>query len=206
MFLKKRNVLILSVLLILGLAVGLSLSFTRPGEAKVTTGPGKYFPLTKDSYWIYQGIGNEFASFQRTVVYASGNRGQIEEAGGDISGSIYQSTPCSVTRIYFSPEQYQRKNLLNVAPNDNTIIINTPLSKGTVWHTSDGNRTITSTTATVNTPAGRFKNCLVVKLQGDGYTNTEYFAPRVGMVKRVSRGSDDSYVVTSTLKKYSIKK
>jgi len=203
---KKRNVILLSALLILGLAVGLSLSVADTSEAKITAGPGKYFPLTKGSYWVYEGSGNEFASFKRTVVYASGNRGQIEEAGGDISGSVYQANPCAVTRIYFSPEQYQRKNLLDATPNDNTMLISTPLSKGTIWYSPEGTRTITSTTATVTTPAGRFKNCLAVRLNGDGYTITEYYAPRVGMVKRVYRPTNGDDIISSTLKKYSIKK
>ncbi|MGE5380718.1 MAG: hypothetical protein ACM3NT_06575 [Methylocystaceae bacterium] len=203
---KKWNVIILSSLLILGLAFGLSLSFARTGEAKIATGPSKYFPLTVGSYWIYEGTGNEFASFKRTVVYAQGNRGQIEEAGGDISGSVFLTNQCAVTRIYFSPEQYQRKNLLNATPNDNTIIINTPLSKGTIWYTREGTRTITSLNTRVETPAGQFKNCLAVKLQGDGYTITEYFAPRIGMVKRVYRSPGNDNEITSALKKYLIKK
>jgi len=203
---KKRNVIILSSLLILGLTLGICFSFSGTSEAKATSGPGKYFPLTKGSYWVYEGIGNEFASFKRTVVYASGNRGQIEEAGGDLSGSVYMANACTVTRIYFSPEQYQRKNLLSETPNDNTDIIYAPLSKGTIWYTNEGTRSITSTTTTVTTPAGRFKNCLVVKLTGDGYTITEFFAPRVGMVKRVYRSNTDDTVISSTLKKYVIKK
>jgi germination protein M len=104
-----------------------------PTEAEESN-PKDYFPLTQGSTWQYLGEGNEYASFTREVLYAEGNKSQIkEDNGGTVSTSIYQITADAVTRIYFTGEDYEPKNILNQPGNENIVILKGPLKPGTKW-------------------------------------------------------------------------
>jgi len=168
--------------------------------------PGDYFPLQAGSTWTYQGSGNEFASFERQVEYVKNDFAQVREAnGGTISSSIYRFSDSAVTRVYSKGESYDSTNALEngFASNDNTVIIQAPLNKGSNWQNDDNiKREIVSLSASVATPAGTFKNCLHIKWYGSDYVTNEYYAKGVGLVKRefISGGQ----TISSTLEKYTL--
>ncbi|MFY9473644.1 MAG: hypothetical protein WAQ00_08720, partial [Tepidanaerobacteraceae bacterium] len=99
--------------------------------------------------------------------------------------------------------EYNETNFLDEEPNDNLVILKKPLKVGSKWETPQGSREIVEIDATVDTPAGKFEDCIKVRISMENSTSNEYFKRGVGMVKRefVSEGT----TVTSTLEKYEIK-
>lgn len=165
--------------------------------------PGDYFPLTVKSTWQYQGEGNEFASFTREVLFVRGNRGQImENNGGTVLAVVFEVADSAVTRVFTQPETYDRVNLLDRPSNESVIILKAPLTVGTKWKDPNGEREIVAVNAAVSTPAGKFENCVKVKIAGKESTVYEYFREGVGMVKREFISGETR--VTSTLEKYNI--
>ncbi|MHB1421399.1 MAG: TapB family protein [Bacillota bacterium] len=180
----------------------------QDGQTTTISTPGDYFPLTKGSTWDYEGTGNEYASFTREVLFTEGDLAQITESNGgtDIT-RIYKTTDEAVISIFNMGESYTRENMLNQKPNENTTILMSPLVKGTKWIGKNVEREIVDTSATVETPAGVFKDCLKVTVinreQGVDSTVYEYYAKGVGMVKEEFIFSGE-IAVTSSLKAYHI--
>lgn len=177
---------------------------TPAPKKEIVKKPGDYFPLTKGSTWQYRGEGNEYASFNRQVLYTEDNRAQIrEDNGGSVSAAIFEITDSAVIRTFFQGESYGTENLLEQQGKESVTILKTPLKVGTKWQEPTGDREITAVNAEVYTPAGTFKNCIKVKVANQDSSVFEYFKDGVGMIKREFISGETS--VTSTLEKYDIK-
>jgi len=163
-----------------------------------------YFLLTEDSTWQYLGEGLEYSSFSRKVLFVEGNRAQVsEDNGGTVAASIFEITEDAIVRTFFQGEEYDQRNLMDEASNDNLVILKTPLKVGTKWGTKEGVREIVEVNAAVDTPAGKFEDCIKVSIKQENSTMSEYFKAGVGMVKR--EYDSDGLKITSTLEKYEIK-
>ncbi|HZK84719.1 MAG TPA: hypothetical protein VFC58_08595 [Desulfosporosinus sp.] len=163
--------------------------------------PGDFFPVVANSTWEYQGEGNEYATFNRKIVFTGDNLAQIrEDNGGTVSASVFKISSDAVTRIFFIGEAYEQKNHLKSPSNQNLIILKAPLKVGTKWNEPNGTREIVDLNATVATPAGTFAQCLKVKITNDNSTLYEYFKSGIGMVKREFISGDSK--VTSSLKNH----
>ncbi len=170
-----------------------------PSREKV----GGFFPLKAGNLWQYLGEGNEYATFKREVLYAKGDRAQIkEDNGGTVSTAVFRTTDSELTRIFFRGEAYEETNYLEHEPEENVVILKAPIAVGTRWDTPNGTREIVDVNATVDAPAGKFANCLKVKVTGSNFTIFEYFKEEVGMVKREFISGDTR--VTSTLESFKI--
>ena len=182
---------------------------TKPEPNPVVTKaelPADYFPSTAGSYWEYEGAGNEYATFTRKVLFAKGNLAQTsEDNGGTVATRIIETTDSAVKVIYFAGEDYEPKNLLetNFTANSSSIILQAPIKVGTAWADKDGNKSIIAIDAAVDTPAGKFDNCVKVKFAGQNDTIYQYYKKGIGMVKQEFISGNTT--ITSTLKKYQIK-
>jgi hypothetical protein len=180
---------------------------TQPGtNVVVDTPPGQFYPLTVGSTWEYEGAGNEFASFTRKVVFAQGNLAQTsEDNGGTVTTRIVQTNENAVTVVYFSGEDYQPQNKLadGFTSNENDILLQAPVKVGTTWASKNANKSIVSITESIDTPAGKFDNCVKVKFTGQNDTIYQYYKSGVGLVKQEFISGNTA--ITSTLKKYDIK-
>jgi len=179
----------------------------QPGmNVVVDIPPGQYFPLTAGSTWEYEGSGNEFASFTRQVAFAQGNLAQTtEDNGGTVITRIIQTNENALTVVYFSGEDYQPQNMIasGFTSNENDILLQAPVKVGTTWVSKNINKSVVSTTEMVDTPAGKFENCVKVKFAGQNDTIYQYYKAGIGLVKQEFISGNTS--VTSTLKKYDIK-
>ncbi len=181
----------------------------QPGQPEPTkeedqAKPGDYFPLTQGSTWQYLGEGNEYASFSREVMYVEGNKSQIkEDNGGTVSTSVYQITPNAATRVYFKGEDYEQANILKQPGNQNIAILKAPIKPGAKWTAGNSTREIVDITASVNTPAGKFDNCIKVKITENQSTWYEYYKKGIGLVKREFLLENDQ--ISSILASYTIK-
>ena len=179
----------------------------QPNQVTQTELPSDYYPLTVGSYWEYEGMGNEFAGFTRKVLLSKGNLAQTtEDNGGTVSTRIFETTDKAVKVIYFSGEDYEPENLLETdfSTNENDIILQAPIEAGTAWESKDNVRkSIAATDAVVDSPAGKFENCIKVESAGPNSTIYQYFKKDIGMVKQEFISGET--LVTSTLKSYEIK-
>ncbi|MHB8122571.1 MAG: hypothetical protein ACYDG4_10495 [Desulfuromonadaceae bacterium] len=177
----------------------------RPGEQTPAKAPSvaEYFPLTQGSTWEYQGEGNEYASFTREVIFTGINHAQMmENNGGTVLAVVFEAKNDSVIRTYRQGEVYEKINLLDRQPNDNTVILKGPIKVGTKWEGNGSVMEIADISAVVDTPVGKFDNCVKVKITYKDSSVFEYYKVGVGMVKREFVSGDSR--VSSTLKKYKI--
>lgn len=179
------------------------LSELNPGEIKQNeeTNPGDFFPLSAGLSWEYQGEGNEYASFNRKVVFTKDNLAQIrEDNGGTVSAAVFKTTDDAITRIFFMGEAYGEENFLDSPPKENIVILKQPLQVGTKWEETNGVREIVDVNASVSTPAGNFEKCIKVKISNENSILYEYFKQGIGMVKREFISGETR--ITSSLVKF----
>lgn len=163
-----------------------------------------YFPATVGSVWQYQGEGNEYATFQRKVLFREGNRAQLQDDnGGTLHDNITEFRPEGLVRTFNQASTGQTKNLLATSPTEQTYLLITPLQVGTKWNVPEGLREVVDVNATVATPAGTFHKCIQVQITSQDSVVNEYYASGIGLVKQDYQAGDQ--VVTSLLAQYSIK-
>lgn len=169
--------------------------------------PADYFPVSIGNSWEFQGIGNEYATFNQEVIYQKDDRAQFKiNNGATISKAIYKISPDNITRILQIFESYDDENLLEKGfdANDNTIIIKTPLEIGTNWEVPVGTREIVGVESNIITPAGNFTDCIIIKCEFNETEGImyEYYQKGVGLVK--SEYILDDFKIISSLQKYNI--
>lgn len=156
-----------------------------------------YFPMRADTQYEYEGSGNEFASYKEHVDYIENNKFQRRvDNGGRVVAEVIEVGSGEVKKILSRPEMYYRENLIRFNPEEEDIILKAPIKVGTEWNVEVGARKITSVSADVSTPSGKYKAIEVVT-KGDSVETTHYYAKGVGLVKSVfkSEGSEVSSVL-----------
>jgi len=166
-----------------------------------------YLPLTKGSTWDYEGEGNEYASFKRAVLFTKGNLAQTsDDNGGTVITRIIETSDNGLKILYFLPEDYQPSNLLetSITANSQNLMIKNPIQVGTNWIDSDGKKEIAALDAVIDSPLGKFDNCLKIKISSERDTSIvyQYYKKGVGMVKQEFVSGDTT--ISSTLKKYKV--
>jgi hypothetical protein len=159
-----------------------------------------YFPMQTDTMYFYEGVGNEFASYNLYNDYLSEDKVQqrISNAGTEAI-RVIELKEGKLTRVFYRGEAYYRENFLNTVEGDPEIMLMEPLIVGNFW-TLKGSvkRTITNTEAEIATPIGSFKTIEVTTDTPQG-KNLDYYAKNIGLVKSVFKSGEIE--VTSTLKK-----
>ncbi|HWQ80110.1 MAG TPA: GerMN domain-containing protein [Anaerovoracaceae bacterium] len=167
------------------------------GEAEKSI--ADYFPLMENVKYVYEGKGNEFASYTVYTDYITGNKAQQRvENGGTVSAHVYEVENGKVTLLQAKGEGYYRENMIAQAEGPGEVRLMEPLEKGTTWTLDDGSeRTITGTETEVKTPAGTFTCIEVLTESSDGVT-IDYYARNIGLVKTIFQSG--GMEVSSTLK------
>lgn len=161
-----------------------------------------YYPLISDTEYIYEGMGNEYASFTMYIDYLDSDRGRMQTRtnnGGTETVRVIEVNDKAVTVIYVINESYYRDNLLNKegAEGQEEILLQDPLIIGTNWELPDGRkRSITATDVDIQTPSGNYK-ALEVTTESIDSKVMDYYAKEVGLVKSIFQSGDME--VTSTL-------
>ncbi len=197
----SKKLYIILLILILGALSLTGCPGQKPTDASLS--PMDYFPLPEGALWTYAGEGNEFAAFSRQVVAVEDSLAQVQEdTGGAVGTAIFSSTAEEIVRIFWEGEQSGLEIGITAEPNDNTIIIKAPIELGQKWNNQGHSREIVGLNEVVETPAGRFENCLKLEIIFPQSKIYEYYQPGVGLVKRefISEG----FTVTSSLAEYSL--
>lgn len=198
----KKNIVIFSFILLLIFSFGCASNITDKNADKDSQNlkVEEYYPIKENVKYIYEGNGNEYASYNIYIDYTSESRLQQRvDNGGTVMAKVIEISDGKVTRLLSRGEAYYRENLLNTKGEAEEILLMEPLVKGTSWTLNDSRvRTITDTSANIETPSGTYK-AMEVTTEGLKDRTIDYYAKGVGLVKSVfiSEGME----VTSSLSK-----
>jgi spore germination protein GerM len=168
----------------------------------ISTSPkiSDYYPFKENVKYTYEGMGNEYASYNTIVDFIEGNRIQLRiNNGGTEIVKVLENKDGQLTMILQRGECYYRENLTQNTGDKSEVILKEPLAKGTAWNLADNRkRSITNIDVEITTPLGTYKT-LEVTTEGKADKTVDYYAPNIGLVKSVftSNGTE----VSSTLKK-----
>jgi len=145
-----------------------------------------YFPIKENTRYLYEGKGNEFASYDVYIDYISGGKVQQRvDNGGTVTAKVVELKDGNLTMLLSKEETYYRENLLGKTSDEEEILLMEPLVKGTTWTLKDSRvRTITNTLVDVTTPAGNYK-AIEVTTEGPNDKSMDYYAKNMGLVKSV---------------------
>lgn len=148
-----------------------------------------YYPLLKDTEYVYAGEGNEFAAFHSYADFldAEKNRVQIRTAnGGTETVRVIEIRDGKLWVIKSLSECYYRDNFLDTtADGQSEILLMEPLIEGTEWTLPTGERRfISAVGVSIDTPLGNYQ-ALEVTTQYIDSVAKDYYAPQVGLVQSV---------------------
>lgn len=164
--------------------------------------------LEEGNYWKYNGYGNEYASLERKVLYKEGNRVQIIDGNpGTTMVTIYEITDEKVSVVYSEGEFYEETNILSTENNMDQPILVAPIKENETWESNGNKYTIISVNESVETDAGNFEECVLVKVEypeNPAYSNI-YYKADLGMVKQDYIDEESDFKVTTVLSEYQVK-
>lgn len=177
-----------------------------PVNEKPKVDISEYLPLKEGNKWIYEGIGNEFASYTQEVTHEKDNKYQVTVFSGTVTANRYVVTEDSILHTYREHEYYDDTSILDNPANIDAVLLKLPLEVGSQW-VSDGNpHEVFSINSTIQVPAGTFTDCLVIKItyKDSGNSSFMYYKKGVGMVKS-EYVLDNDEKIQSLLKEYTIR-
>lgn len=156
-----------------------------------------YYPMKPNTLYIYEGTGNEFASYSLWTDYIKDNKVQLRmESGGTVSSKVIENTNSELKLVFQQEETYYREDFTSKKANKEEILLKEPLVKGTQWTVSkEETRTITNLNTEVSTPSGSYK-ALEVTTKGKDSERIDYYVLNIGLVKSVFK-SNGTEVVSS---------
>jgi hypothetical protein len=163
-----------------------------------------YFPFNENVRMVYEGQGNEFASYTTYVDYINDDKIQIRtNNGGTEVVKVLQNTDGSLIEINSWGEIFYKSDLIGEEANLSDVLLKEPLAEGTMWNLSDGSqREITGLTVAIETPYGSFE-ALEVTTTKDGETvQKQYYVLDIGLVKTITLVEDEE--ISSSLKEMNI--
>lgn len=164
----------------------------------------EYFQIQADTEYIYEGKGNEYASYTRFTDFVdeAENKVQIRSNnGGTETVDVIQIKDGKVSVIYTAHECYYRDSFMDKTEVENKteVLLMEPLAVGTKWTLSDGStRSITALDTDIDTPSGKYK-AIEVTTKSKGSITRDYYAPKAGLVKTIFGKGNEA--ITSTLSK-----
>jgi hypothetical protein len=164
---------------------------SAPASAAPLKTVSELFPIRENTRYVYEGKGNEFASYDVWTDYtAEGKVQQRVNNGGTELARVIAMENGQLKRIYAREEAYYRENLLGKTGETEEILLMEPIEEGTSWTLPDSRvRTITDTAAEITTPSGTYTAVEVIT-EGNGDRIAEYYAPNVGLVQSVFSSGD----------------
>lgn len=207
MRLGVKGLILLTILTGLFILAGCAKDQEPPPQETAITDVRSYFPTEPALTWSYEGTGNEYAAFTRSVMYRQEQQVQMAESnGGTRLGQVYSVTADAIIQTLSLEEFYADQSLLSEKANRHQILLKTPLKAGTVWQDGQDKREIISIDETVQVPAGSFRNVVKIKItsldpQQQQHQRLEYYAPHTGLIMREFMA--DNFHITSKLASFS---
>ncbi|MBC8015546.1 MAG: GerMN domain-containing protein, partial [Sporomusaceae bacterium] len=196
----KNFLIVMSLIFSLVLLSSCADKNTVPQDNKLSLTIKDYFSFEENTTYVYEGKGNEYASYHVLVDYLTENRVQLRSNnGGTEMVKVLENKDGKLTMLLSRAECYYRENLMQNPSSNPEILLQEPLVKGTSWTLTDNRkRYISNTEIEVITPAGKY-NALEVTTEGKDYKIADYYAPKVGLVKTVFSANENE--ISSSLSK-----
>lgn len=172
----------------------------KEGSASQLIGIKDYYPIKENTRYVYEGKGNEYASYDVFIDYTlEGKIQQRVNNGGTEMAEVIELKDGKLSRLFSREEVYYRENLLEKKGDKEEILLMEPLVKGTTWTLKDSRvKTITGTSVDITTPAGSYKT-IEVTTEGPNDKIIDYYAKDIGLVKTVFVAGESE--ITSSLSK-----
>lgn len=185
----NKNLIPMIIFLIILLAISLLCACDTAGEEEPEFSAleiQNYFPMDKNAKYVYEGMGNEYASYEVFTEYASLDKIQQRvDSGGTVMTKVFQLKDGKLILLLSKGETYYRENFLDAGSESEEILLMEPLENGTTWILEDGReRTIANIDTKVSTPSGSYDAIEVVTSETGG-TTMDYYAEGIGLVKTV---------------------
>jgi hypothetical protein len=163
-----------------------------------------YFPFGENVKMVYEGQGNEFASYTTYVDYINDDKIQIRtNNGGTEAVKVLQYSDGSLIEINNWGEMYYKSNLTTEEPSISDVLLKEPLAEGTKWQLADGSqREITGMSVAIETPYDSFEALEVTTMKDEKTIQKQYYALDFGLVKSISTVDDEE--ISSSIKEISI--
>lgn len=161
-----------------------------------------YFSYQENTKSVFEGQGNEYASYTVFVDYLKGNRVQLRSNnGGTETVKVLENNNGELTLLLAKGETYYREDFTQGPDlsSQGEVLLKEPLTQGTTWTLADNRkRTISKIDVEINTPSGSYKT-IEVTTEGKDNKVLDYYAPNVGLVKSIYRSN--GMEVSSSLSK-----
>jgi hypothetical protein len=159
-----------------------------------------YFPFKENTFYEFEGTGNEYAAFTVWVDYVKGDKIQLRKNnGGTEVASVIQNSNGELKIVFSKEEAYYREDFTTKPANRDEILLKEPLVKGTSWTLPDGRkRYISNIDVDITTPSGSYK-ALEVTTEGKDAKVLDYYALNTGHIQSLFTAS--GMEVKSALKK-----
>lgn len=198
----NKKLILLGLCLCLLLSISLLGGCGTAGEEDIDSNLLKiedYFPMDENAMYVYEGIGNEYSSYDVFTEYASPDKIQQRlDNCGTVMVEVIQLKEGKLSKVLSRGEVYYRENFLDVSDGAEEILLMEPLQKGTTWILEDGReRTIANIDIEISTPSGNY-DALEVKTTGSDYSTSSYYAKGIGLVKTLFVSEDTE--ISSSLK------
>ena len=159
-------------------------TITATPPASGTSSISGYFSYKPNTKYVYEGKGNEYASYTVFVDYIVGTKVQLRtDNGGTETVAIMENKDGNLSILLSKSEVYYRENLINSSLGSPEIILKEPLVKGTTWTLPDGRkRFISNVDVEIKTKLGTYKT-IEVTTENEFDKTLDYYAPSIGLVK-----------------------
>jgi spore germination protein GerM len=163
---------------------------TPTGGLEDTLTVGDFYPLKADTEYVYEGTGNEFASFTMNVDFLDTVAGKLQTRtnnGGTETVRVLEMKDGKLVVNYTVDECYYRENFMDkaVPEKESEVLLMEPLIVGTSWTLPNGRRRyISGYDIVVQTPSGKYK-ALEVTTEDESSQTKDYYAKGTGLVKTV---------------------
>lgn len=156
-----------------------------------------YYPIKANTQYIYEGTGNEFASYSLWTDYIKDNKVQLRmKNSGTVTSKVIENSNNELKLIFEKEETYYREDFTGKDSNKEEILLKEPLVKGTKWILSNNEiRSISNVNIEVTTPSGSYK-ALEVTTKGQNYERIDYYVLNIGLVKSIYK-SNRTEIVSS---------
>lgn len=192
-----KTLMLASLLLILAFPIaGCGQEPTPTEEATIQD----YFPFNENVRMVFEGQGNEFASYTTYVDYIKGDKIQIRtNNGGSEVVDVLQNSDGSLTEINSWGDVYYKTDLTGEEASTSDVLLKEPLVEGTKWNLSDGSeREITGLAVAIETPYDSFDALEVTTTKNGQTVQKQYYALDIGMVQSTFVDGDEE--ISSSLK------
>ena len=153
----------------------------------------EYFPLTQNGHYVYD-RSDELVTSSTYNIYTDGNKIQrVTDAGTYRVTEILEYANGELTVNYASDSVSCFENVLDAEMGYRMVILKEPLVIGNTWETysgptvrgvTKGKCAITNVNVEIETPNNGTVSAIEVSTELDnGYTNVEYYAKGLGLVK-----------------------